>query len=182
MKAMRNVVMLACGIIIGVGISFSGSIYAAAVDLIGKINTTDKMIEVYKSEGNTLQIYAQPGSQSPIIKWEVDGKKSYIFYDKDDNTFSVTSNDANVTVDSGGRLNLFAKEGTYVTGWDNLKSNTTNKSLQQELDKKLNKNSTTSPAGSANGGIPIGTKLLTADGKVVIWNGIPNHTHNIENE
>jgi len=45
------------------------------------------------------------------------------------------------------------------------------------LNNKADKGAFTQPAGPYNGGIPIGTNLMTSGGGVVTWNGIPAHSH-----
>lgn len=87
----------------------------------------------------------------------------------------MTSNDANINISTLNTIELFAN-AVLVYGWSYLK-NTSGRNLQQELDSKANKNVSTGTSGSANGGIPIGTQLRTADGGTVTWMGVPAHSH-----
>jgi hypothetical protein len=78
-----------------------------------------------------------------------------------------------------------------VPSWNQLREAISNQTLQQvinqlwssiadlwnALDGKADKGSLTGTAGPYNGGIPIGTNLMTSGGGVVTWSGIPAHSH-----
>lgn len=61
--------------------------------------------------------------------------------------------------------------------FDSLLDSGSGTSLYQQLLSKASRGVETGRSGSANGGIPIGTRLVTADGGYVTWNGIPEHSH-----
>lgn len=98
-----------------------------------ELSNTSNMLGAYKSPSNSIQIYSPVEKFSPVIKFEVNGVLCYIFYNPEDNTFSMTSNSANVNLSTQRRIQLFAQEGVYVTGWSSLKNNGTGRSMEDEL-------------------------------------------------
>jgi len=51
------------------------------------------------------------------------------------------------------------------------------KDILSEINSKASAGAYTGVAGPYNGGIPLGTELMTADGGTVTWVGIPAHQH-----
>lgn len=87
---------------------------------------------------------------------------------------------------------------TYFGDWSRIRSSDDNRTLEQELvsirnsisdvadsvgslssaiNGKADKGSSTELSPQYNGGIPIGTQIMTGNGTTVTWSGIPAHRH-----
>lgn len=116
--------------------------------------------------------------------------------------FLIYHNSASSTISASDDLYLFAENiqlrpDTRITvlGWDKIYNPSSGQTLQDVLttislslsslqsqitslqNNKADKGTLTGSAGPYNGGIPIGTNLMTSGGGVVTWNGIPAHSH-----
>lgn len=106
--------------------------------------------------------------------------------------FSESGTNIDFTYTTGGGLNissngdislntgdvfLYPSNLVHLLSWSDLYNDGALESLQDALNEKANRLSSTGSAGSANGGIPIGTVLMVSGGGTVTWNGIPAHTH-----
>jgi len=94
-----------------------------------------------------------------------------------------------ISADNG--ISLQTSNVIEVPSWSQLRSANSYQDLQSAinqiwssiadlwnaLDGKADKGSLTGTAGPYNGGIPIGTNLMTSGGGVVTWSGIPAHSH-----
>lgn len=98
-----------------------------------ELSDTEDMIGAYKSGNNSIQIYSPVDRLSPIILFTANGINSYLFYDPADNTFSVTSNYANIDISTQGDIQLYGNS-VRLSGWNSLWSNGESKTLKQELD------------------------------------------------
>lgn len=148
-----------------------------------ELSNTSDMIGAFRAVDNFIKIYTLISDLSPIINFGVSGKNTYLFHDVSNNKASFTSNDVGINISSPTFIELYANM-VKVQAWSTFINNTNGRSLQQEIDtlnlsinSRATKNASTGSGGSANGGIPIGTVLRTADGGTVTWNGIPSHSH-----
>lgn len=141
-----------------------------------ELDSTENLFGAYASENNFIQIFTPSESLSPVIRFSLTSEDSYIFHDSDGGYVTMTSNDVGINLSSQEYIQLFAPE-VFVNNWSFFKNYSTGVSLQNELNNKANSGTSTDPSGSANGGIPIGTQLRTADGGVVTWMGVPAHSH-----
>lgn|GEM_PF-6859000 len=98
-----------------------------------EMSDTDDMIGAYKNSSNAIKIYSPVDRLSPIILFTANGINSYLFYDPADNTFSVTSNYANIDISTQGDIQLYGNS-VRLSGWNSLWSNGESKTLRQELD------------------------------------------------
>lgn len=98
-----------------------------------EMSNTDNMFGAYKSSNNSIQIYSPVDRLSPIILFTANGINSFLFYDPADNTFSVTSNYANIDISTQGDIQLYGNS-VRLSGWNSLWSNGESKTLKQELD------------------------------------------------
>lgn len=79
-------------------------------------------------------------------------------------------------INSTGDIQL--SPATYVNvNWNKLRDSETGRILREALMGYATLGAQTDPSPTFNGGIPIGTQLVKADGGTVTWTGIPAHTH-----
>ena len=127
-----------------------------------------------------LQVYGQDGIRTGILSGTIGQYNIGAM-----NGANMVLGAARIAIDSpivdfqGAAINNIALPISAIT---NLESQLTSlqdqiNSLSTALGDKASKNANTGSAGAANGGIPIGTNLMTSGGGVVTWNGIPAHIH-----
>ncbi|KZS48126.1 hypothetical protein AWU65_20435 [Paenibacillus glucanolyticus] len=98
-----------------------------------EMSDTDDMIGAYKNANNAIKIYSPVERLSPIVLFTANGINSFLFYDPADNTFSITSNYANIDISTQNDIQLYANS-VRLSGWNSLWSNGESKTLKQELD------------------------------------------------
>ena len=135
-----------------------------------------ELLGAYKTADNYIQIYSPQEKLSPVLRFFAGSVNSYIFYDPYDNTFSMTSNTANINLSTQGEIQLFAPI-VYVSSWGATRNYSTGRSLQQELESKVTKYTSTGLSGGHNHGIPDGTQLMTAGGGTITFYAADQHTH-----
>lgn len=74
---------------------------------------------------------------------------------------------------SANRIIMNTFDGIYITGWSQLRTNSGGSAATDFASK----GASTEPSLAFNGGIPIGTKLMTEGGGTVTWQGMPAHSH-----
>lgn len=140
-----------------------------------ELDSNSNLFGAYAAANNYIQIYTPTSGFSPTIKFGTPSGIAYMTYNITDNSIAVSSNDANINISTLKTIELFANT-VLLYGWSYLK-NTSGRNLQQELDSKSSKGTQTGSAGSANGGIPIGTVFKDVNGVSYTWQGIPAHSH-----
>jgi hypothetical protein len=98
-----------------------------------------------------------------------------------------------ISADNG--ISMQTSNVVGVPSWSQLRAENSSQDLQSVINQiwssiadlwnevtylensKADKGSLTGTAGPFNGGIPIGTNLMTSSGSVVTWSGIPAHSH-----
>lgn len=148
-----------------------------------EISSDQNLFGAYQSFSNFVKIFTPLAELTPVIMFGAAGRSSYLFHDSSANHVTLTSNDVGINISSNSLIELYSSYVKFIS-WSSLISNTTGRSLQQELSSlqsSINGKATlgvsTGTSGSANAGIPIGTKLATADGGSVTWMGVPAHSH-----
>lgn len=149
-----------------------------------EINNTGDLLAVYTDSSNYLTI--EPGiTNEPTITFRSGGGVAMILGP----AFGLTGLLANTTIVLGtqsGDTNIVCGSSGQVTlpSWSKTINGNTGISLQTEFDSlqtdlasKATSGISTGLSGSANGGIPIGTKLAVDGGGFVTWTGIPSHSH-----
>lgn len=98
-----------------------------------EISDTSNMVGAWKNNNNAIQIYSPSDAFSPVIKFITPVGVAYITYNINDNSLSITSNDANINISTQKQIQLFAGAGVYLTGWDKLINNATGRNLKQDF-------------------------------------------------
>lgn len=81
-----------------------------------EISNTDDMIGAYKNSDNAIQIYSPSDRFSPIIKYITPIGVAYMFYDIDYNAIAITSNDANIHINTTQEINIMGQKGVWING------------------------------------------------------------------
>jgi len=146
------------------------------------------------SDASTYMSYSpNAGISGPGIRWYSMSSLKMYFGFVGDGTLLQSQGKLYLTGYDG--IQLQTNGNVMVWGWNQIYDYVTGQTLQQVLNSiqnsiaslwsavtnlqnnKADKGAITAPAGPYNGGIPIGTNLMTAGGGVVTWNGIPAHSH-----
>ena len=98
-----------------------------------EMSNTDNMFGAYKSPSNYIQMYSPVELFSPVLRFEANGIPNYIFFDPTDNTFNFTSSSADINISTSRDIQLYASSVRYA-GWNSLRSNQTERTLQDELN------------------------------------------------
>lgn len=132
----------------------------------------------YSSESSyaTLQALMNVNSSPQFQLWA--GQSNIFMYTRTNGAYLGATN---VPLRIGASNGVYFDVGTFGTvhipSFSNFVAENTSRSLSDVLNDKATRGISTGTSGSANGGIPIGTVLRTADGGAVTWTGIPSHTH-----
>jgi phage minor structural protein len=177
-----------------VGGDFSGTISASVINggqIIGpyiatsasypkaEMSSTDNFFKASTSANKFVSIlpYYNPTNAPMIQLTDLSYPSSVDMYINPLNgKFTIISANS-IRISSNGNDIEVSNVGIKVPDWVSFYSGATSQTLQQALDAKATKSSSTGSAGSANGGIPPGTVLMVSGGGTVTWNGIPTHTH-----
>jgi hypothetical protein len=81
-----------------------------------ELSDTEDMIGAYKSGNNAIQIYSPSDRFSPIIKYITPIGVAYMFYDIDYNAIAITSNDANIHINTTQEINIMGQKGVWING------------------------------------------------------------------
>jgi hypothetical protein len=81
-----------------------------------ELSNTEDMIGAYKSSDNAIQIYSPSDEFSPIIKFITPMGVAYIFYDIEDNAIAISSNDANIHINTTEEINIMGQKGVWING------------------------------------------------------------------
>lgn len=81
-----------------------------------EMSNTNNMFGAYKSGNNAIQIYSPSDEFSPIIKFITPAGIAYILYDLQDNAIAMTSNDANIYINTEREVNILGKQGVWING------------------------------------------------------------------
>lgn len=120
----------------------SGEVYGAYIATRenayprAELNSNQNLFGALASANNFIRIYTPTSGFSPTIMFSTPGGVAYITYNISDNAISVTSNDANINISTQQKIELFAQQGVYLTGWDMLKNNSTGNSLEDDFVMK----------------------------------------------
>ncbi|WP_342440022.1 hypothetical protein NSS79_15450 [Paenibacillus sp. FSL L8-0436] len=144
-----------------------------------EFNDSGDLVAVWTDEFNYVTI--EPGiTEEPTMTFRKAGAVSLVLGP----AFGLTALLANVSLLVGtqnGSLTLKCGDGildkVIVPTWSKFANSDTGQSLDAALNEKATLGASTEPAGGANAGIPIGTKLTVDGGGYVVWNGVPSHTH-----
>jgi len=164
------------GALIQTSASYPRSEMSASGNLFGGYASADKNIRIEAFNGTA-------SAPAIIIRDGTRNSTTLIYHDTISDEVVLTSTKT-IQISSGivNDIRLYGRR-VRVENWNNLFSDGgaggSGQSMQQALDSKANKSSATSSAGSANGGIPIGTQFKDVNGMTWTWNGIPAHTHTI---
>lgn len=159
--------------------SYNGPRIVLDVDGLRAIDTNGRKRIAINTDSNTwisrLSFYDASGNESGYLLTLADGIEVY-----GSRGLKLHAGSGDITMNSmvyftrgasGLNLNISDVNGLY----SELRN------LQYQIDtlrsEKANKNAYTSTAGPFNGGIPIGTVLVTASGGRVTWSGIREHDH-----
>jgi hypothetical protein len=163
-----------------------------------KVVMSGSDLRAYKDAANYLVINPDYSSYGPAMLWYGISGLQFLLQYIGTGTFAQSSGTLYLNGSNG--VWLYSSGGGYVEvdSWSSLRSVASGQTLQQVLNtinstlsslsntvnalqiavaNKADKGALTAPAGPYNGGIPIGTNLMTASGGVVTWNGIPAHSH-----
>ncbi|MFD1776649.1 hypothetical protein [Paenibacillus rhizophilus] len=147
-----------------------------------ELNDDGDLIAVYTDADNSVTI--EPGiTTEPTIVFRKDGNVSLSLGPLSGFGFSAMISALDLSIGTlNGSLQLVCGTGVLdyinIPGFGQLYSSAESQTLADALASKADKGVSTSISGSANGGIPIGTQLLDADGVTTwTWMGIPGHSH-----
>lgn len=142
-----------------------------------EMRATDSIFGAYASSGNSITMTP---TSSPVGSPQLSisgGGNSTVLYQQSSN--SLISSSGNLVLSASSDIDLQAGFLRSVNiPFDQLVDfGGLNTSLYQQLSSKVTKGTETGSAGPFNGGIPIGTQLMTAGGGTVTWVGIAAHSH-----
>lgn len=143
-----------------------------------EMNPEDTLFGAYSSENNYIQMRAVTvGTGSPqfVLVSPVGSLSLY----QQANVSDIYAFNSEVRITAQRDIVLTPGSNAYdvIMPFEQVLDSNKNTTLFSQLLGKATKGSQTGSAGSANGGIPIGTVLQTAGGGTVTWTGVPSHTH-----
>lgn len=165
----------------------SGEIYGAYIATgegtypRAEMSSTGKYFGVYKDENNYLTIVPIGSfNHAPGVNIKQGAEVVVLGFGA-----GVTSSTG---LYSSAQFELLMPNGllmpgnTMWTDWTNIRNLNSGKNLQQDLDTKAIKGTSTSLSGGHNHGIPDGTRLATVNSSgvvtgSVIWSTAANHSH-----
>lgn len=174
----------------GQGVIEGGTIIGAS---IRTSNNAFPRIEL-NSIGNLLAAYQSPSNYIAIVP-SYNSDPTIGFYSGGQLQGSISNESVSDTLNMvmDGHMLIRATEGLKLQAllgkvqflnWDNVQSQSSGQTLQQELNNlylllsgRATSGASTSTSGSHNHGIPDGTRLMTADGGTVTFHQSGAHSH-----
>lgn len=79
-----------------------------------EISDTLDMMGAYRTPDNHIQIYSPSEMFSPVIKFQTPMGEGYLYFDTEDNVFTLLSNDSNIKIRTSKRVDVVCGEGFFV--------------------------------------------------------------------
>ena len=143
-----------------------------------EMRATDSIFGAYASQSSSITM-TPVGNVLGSPQLTVSGGSGTLNLYQQGSSSLISSSGDLVLSSSSGSISLTPNFTSQVNiAFDQLRDfGGLNTTLYQQLLSKASKGSETGSAGPFNGGIPIGTQLMTADGGTVTWVGIAAHSH-----
>lgn len=81
-----------------------------------EISNTNNMMGAWKNWNNAVQIYSPSDMFSPIIRFMTPVGVAYILYDTEENAIAISSNDANIHINTTEEVNILGRKGVWING------------------------------------------------------------------